>query len=184
LTDLELVRLVLEGDQDAFGMLMERHRNALVGTAFLMTKDQEVVSEVMQDTLLRVWQGLPGFRGRYEGSFKSWVLRILGNEVRQRSRIKRVATMPIEDVQGIVVASDNTEQEVLEEEEKSALKQALGVLSPEHQEVLVMHYYLDLPLSGSAETLGMREGTVKSRLHRALQKLQKELAGRGVRGVR
>ena len=142
-------------------------------TAYLVTREHESVQDVMQETLIQIWRDLPSFRPY--GSFKGWAMKILLNKARKHYRRKRVDTVALEaatDVPG----NDQTPEEVAErEEDAQSMRQALECLSANHREVLVLRYYSELTVPEIAGTLSLREGTVKSRISRALDRLQKEL---------
>ena len=152
---------------------MERYRTVLVRTAYLVTRDHESVQDVMQEALIQIWRDLPSYRPI--GSFKGWTLKILVNKARKHYRRKRVETVALEAGAG-VPGSDKVPEEAAErEEEAQSMRQALECLSANHREVLVLRYYSELTVPEIAGTLGLREGTVKSRISRALDRLQKEL---------
>ena len=180
MSEEELIRRSQEGDWDAFELLLERYRAVLVRTAFLVTRDHESVQDVMQETLIQIWRDLPSFRPY--GSFKGWTLKILLNKARKHYRRKRVETVALEAAAG-VPSNDQAPQEAAErEEEAQAMRMGLERLSANHQEVLILRYYSELTVPEIARTLSLREGTVKSRLSRALGRLEQELSDAAVPG--
>ena len=142
-------------------------------TAYLVTRDRESVEDVMQEALIQIWRDLPSYRPF--GSFRAWTLKVLLNKARKHYRRKGVET--VELVAALDVPSnDQTPEEAAErEEDAQSMRQALECLSANHREVLVLRYYSELTVPEIAGTLSLREGTVKSRISRALERLQKEL---------
>ena len=172
MTDAEAIILCQEGSRDAFRHLVERHQDTLYGTAVLMTGDKSVAEELVQDAFLDAWRGISGFRrGR---PFKPWVVRILVNRVMSSRRRRTLPTAPLDDAERAPSASDVFES-AMRGERRDVVRQALGRLSPQHHEVVTLRYFADLTLREVADALRLKQGTVKSRLSRALSRLREEL---------
>ena len=170
----ELIRRSQTGDCDAFELLLERHRSALARTAYLVTRDRDSVQDVVQETLIQIWRDLPSYRPF--GSFRGWMMQILLNKARKHYRRKGVETVALE-VAADLPGNDRSPEETAErEEEGKIMRRALERLSSNHCEVLVLRYYSELTVPEISRALGVREGTVKSRLSRALGRLQQEIA--------
>lgn len=174
MNDAELIRRSQAGESEAFELLLERYRTMLTRTAYLTTRDRGSVQDIVQETLVQVWRGLPLYRPY--GSFKAWLVKILINQARKQHRRKRVETVPLEEAAEVPGNPDGPEQAMLQKEEAQRLRQALGALTADHRDVLVLRYYSDLTVPEIAKALGCREGTVKSRLSRALSRLEGVLA--------
>ena len=170
----ELIHRSQAGDWNAFELLLERHRTALVRTAYLATRDRESVQDVMQETLIQIWKDLPSYRSY--GSFRAWTLKILLNKARKHYRKKRVKTVPLEAATGVSGEADAPEDAVERGEQAQRMRQALDLLTADHREVLILRYYNELTVPEIARALGRSEGTVKSRLSRAHRRLEKALA--------
>lgn len=188
MTDDEAVRRCQGGDRDAFRHLVERYRDPLYGTAFLMTGDRGAAEEQVQEALLLAWRGIRGFkRGR---PVKPWLMRILVNAVLARRRRRALATVPLDEPGGEreVAADEPSQLETIEaREERADVRRALAALTAEHRQVVVLRYFAGLTVPQIARSVRVREGTVKSRLHRALRQLRelleesraREVAGHG-----
>ncbi len=180
MTDDEAVRRCQHGDRDAFRHLVERYRDPLYGTAFLMTGDRALAEEQVQEALLLAWRGIGGFRrGR---PVKPWLVRILVNAVLAQRRRRALATVPLEGTrapegEGDAPAADEPSQlETIEaREERADVRRALARLTAEHRQVVVLRYFAGLTVPQIARSVRVREGTVKSRLHRALRQLRELL---------
>ena len=160
-----------EGNREAFRHLVERYKDVLFGTAVLMTSNRAVSEEIVQEALLSAWRGIGGFKsGR---PFKPWLMRILVNEVLARQRRKSVPTVPLSDRELISVPSEDEESGAFEG--KAAVRQAISDLVPVQKQVVVLRYFAELSVPEVARAMGVREGTVKSRLHRALARLRESL---------
>jgi RNA polymerase sigma-70 factor (ECF subfamily) len=169
MNDLDLIRRAQAGDHDAFRLLMESYRRVLVGTAFLVTRSEGLVEDVVQEALVQAWRGLPSYRPT--GSFKGWLVTILVNQTRKHHRKRRVPTAPLEEAAEVADTLDGPEEGAFREDERRRLRQALAMLNEEHREALVLRYYADLTVPEIARVLGCPEGTVKSRLSRGLDRL-------------
>ncbi len=163
-----LIRRCQEGDKEAFRLLVEQYRSVLFGTAYLMVRDRGLAEDVMQEALVQMWKCLPSLR--LHTSFKAWIVRIVVNEVKQQLRKKQVPTVPLEQVSEAAADSDGTEMALIHEERRQ-LRQALQELSPEQREAVVLRYFSELTVPEIATVTGQREGTIKSRLSRALSRL-------------
>ncbi len=172
MTEAEAIRLCQEGSPDAFRHLVEQHKNTLYGTAVLMTGDRSVAEEHVQEAFLSAWRGIGRFqRGR---PFKPWIVRILVNRIVSSRRRNRAPTAPLEHADRVTGSADVLES-AMSAERRDEVQAALGRLSPRHHEVVVLRYFAELSLSEVAAAIGVREGTVKSRLSRALGRLREEL---------
>ena len=165
--DRELVLRAQEGDHDAFARLVAGSIGRLTATARLILRDPSNADDAVQDALVDAWRDLRGLRD--PDRFGPWLNRILVRHCldarRSRGRLGRfeldVATLEpsVEDAQRSVSVGDQ-------------LERGLRRLTPEQRTVLVLAYYLDLPLADAASALGIPVGTMKSRLNRAVAALR------------
>lgn len=174
MTDDEAVLACQNGDRDAFRHVVERHKDVLFGTAVLMTGNRREAEEHVQEALLSAWRGIRGFQR--ERPIKPWLVRILVNVVISYRRKQAVPTVPIDEpgeLSDLVDIGESLEAQ----EERQMLRSALSRLSPEHRQVVVLRYFAELTVPEVARAIRTREGTVKSRLSRALEQLRGQLSG-------
>ena len=174
MTEDQAVMRCQHGERDAFRYLVERYQDIVFGTAYNMTRNRALAEEMAQDAFLAAWKGIRSFRrGR---PFKPWLMRILVNTVMAHRRKRTVETTPIEGSEG---EDDAEGPEDLAEarSEQQALQRAIGELSPDHRQVVVLRYFSEMTVPELARAAGLTEGTVKSRLHRAHRALRQQLAG-------
>ena len=127
-----------------------------------------IAGECVQESFLSAWRGIGGFRS---GSpVKPWLVRILVNTVLDLRRRRNLPTAYIEGAD--LLGEDDPAKQV---SDKEAIRQALAVLPEEQRQVVMLKYFTGMTTSETAEALGCAEGTVKSRLHRALQHMRIEL---------
>jgi RNA polymerase sigma-70 factor (ECF subfamily) len=146
----------------------------LFGTAYLMVKDRQKAEEIVQDATLKIWEHIASLRDH--NSVKPWMMRILVNEVKQQFRKKQVPTVPLEEAEELP-DDCSVDESLIRSENHHILKQALGMLPHEQQEVIILRYSADMTIPEIASVTSVREGTIKSRISRALERMQKIMAG-------
>jgi RNA polymerase sigma-70 factor (ECF subfamily) len=156
-----------QGDREAFAVLARAAAARLDAAARLITRDRDVARDAVQEALIRAWRDLPGLRD--PDRFDAWIHRLTVNAAidehrRRRRRVIEVAMDPINH------AAPHDAFAVLAD--RDALDQALGQLAPEHRALVVLHYYLGMPLPEAAASLGITLSSAKSRLHRSMLSLR------------
>lgn len=126
--------------------------------------DPVEAEDATHDAAVRAWERWDSLRD--ESKFDAWFGRILVNECRDRLRRRRSG--PVMEASAPASTSDATDDVAV----RDALERALDTLSPDHRIVVVLRYYVGLDDREIAERTGTRRGTVKSRLHYALQALR------------
>lgn len=172
----ELVEQARRGDIDAYETLLNDHERFAYRVAYLVTRDAGDAEEALQDAFLKAFRALHRFRRGAD--FRPWLLKIVTNEARtkRRSRLRHtaIATRAIEREPRPSLAP-SPESRVLSEEQRSRLQAAVDRLPEKLRVVVTCRYLLELSEEETASTLGIRPGTVKSRLSRALEKLEARL---------
>ena len=172
--EIDLIRRCQAKDKDAFRLLLENYRKVMFGTAFLMTKDRGLAEDALQEALIQIWKHLPSLR-RGE-SLKPWLVRIVVNEVNRQRRKKQVPTVPLEFAPEIVDDCDDAVAAMIRSEDHQNLRRALEQLPLEIKETVILRYFSDLTVPEVAKVMGKPEGTIKSRLSRALTRLNEILS--------
>ena len=167
-SDLDLIAAINDGDAGAFEILYYRHRDWVVNLAFRFTGDRDLALDVLQEVFLYFVKKFPGFR--LTASLKTFFYPAVKNlSIAARRKAGRVQSTAEE--QAVIEGAPSTDPPPAREE---ALNIALGALSDEHCEVLLLRFVDDLSLAEVAESLGVPLGTVKSRLHYALDTLRRD----------
>jgi len=182
LSDERLVELSLEGDQDAFGILVQRYQRRL--TAFLsqLVGDMELARELSQEAFVRAWSALERFDPRYR--FSTWLFRIAHNLGIDQLRRRRLQTTPLyrTDSEGgeVEVVVPDLEKDPLGHLENRALaselRQIIDGLRPEYRELVLLRHFAGLSYQEIADFTDMPLGTVKNKLFRAHSVLRRALA--------
>jgi RNA polymerase sigma-70 factor (ECF subfamily) len=182
LADERLVELALDGDEDAYGALVQRYQRRL--TAFLgqLVGDIELARELSQEAFIRAWSALARFDPRYR--FSTWLFRIAHNLGIDHLRRRRLQTVGLyrtdsdgDEVEVVVAALDkdplgHLENRALAEE----LHQVIDNLRPEYRELVLLRHFGGLSYQEIAEFKDMPLGTVKNKLFRAHSVLRRALA--------
>jgi RNA polymerase sigma-70 factor (ECF subfamily) len=163
-----LIEKSCKGDEDAFRLLVEQYQRLLFGTAYLILKDGASAEEAVQETLVKMWKHLPSLRN--SRSIKEWLIKIVVNESKQQLRKKKFITVPLDKADEIT-KSDDTDELIIRNEDHHSLLEALAQLSPEQKEVIILRYFTELTIPEIAKVTDKREGTIKSRLSRTLDRL-------------
>ena len=158
-----LVERARGGDHDAFAVLVRASVARLDAAARLILRDRELASDAVQEALIRAWRNLPGLRD--PDAFTGWLHRLLVRSCidairHRRARPTEVELLSFDAPVDTDLASDVVDRELIDE--------ALRRLDPTWRAVVVLHYFLGMPLPEAASVLGIPLGTAKSRLHRSL----------------
>jgi RNA polymerase sigma-70 factor (ECF subfamily) len=166
-----LVERARGGDHDAFAALAHAAIARLDAAARLILRDRELARDAVQDSLIRAWRDLPGLRDPER--FDAWLHRLtvhacLDIARRRKRRVHEVELTPLAPPFEADASAHVADRELLD----TALKR----LDPEWRAVVVLHYYLGMPLPDVAAELRIPLGTAKSRLHRSLGVMRSTLA--------
>jgi RNA polymerase sigma-70 factor (ECF subfamily) len=176
-----LVERARRGDAGAFDALVRDHREIAFRTAYLITRNAADAEDAAQAGLAKAWQALARFRRG--APVRPWLLAIVANEARNRRRAEgRREGLALRVAHELPSggAAPSPEGSVLVAEARGELLAALERLREDDRLVLACRYLLDLGEEETAEVLGVRRGTVKSRTSRALDRLRTQLEGRDV----
>lgn len=179
--EVEIIRRCQQGERDAFHLVVEHFGNVLHGTAYMMTRDQTLAEDLVQETFLLAWRNISAFKSG--SNLKAWLLRILVNRTVSEQRKKKVTQIELEEGVAVLSGPDQVEELALRNVERERIRRALETLPPDQRQAVVLRYYAELTGPEIAQTLGWREGTVRSRLHRAMARLRPLLHEEDVRTV-
>ncbi len=159
----DLVERARGGDHDAFAVLAGAAIVRLDAAARLILRDRELARDAVQDAMMRAWRDLPGLRDPEK--FDAWLHRLTVHACIDAARHRRRRPIEVElTVLDQPSVADASSQII----DRELLDRGLRALEPEWRAVVVLHYYLGMPLPEVAGTLGIPLGTAKSRLHRSI----------------
>ncbi len=174
-SDKELVEGCKRGESEAFRELFERHKDKVYSIALRFSGDAAMAQDIAQDTFLKLFVGLKGFRG--ESGFSSWLYRLVVNSCLDHRRKSR-RLMPLLDEALAMVYSPQTSavDEMLRVELRGHLRTVVASLSDDRRMLLVLRYTQSLSYDEIAAILGTSSGTIASRLNRVHRILARRLA--------
>ena len=170
--DAALVARARHGDDDAFRLLVERHQAAVARTVFGMLGSGDDADDVGQETFVRFHQALDAFRG--ESSVRTYLVRIAMSCALNALRSARRRDLRFESNDAAIADAVDPTPAIMAADESTAqrIRMALDALSPEHRGVVVVRLLDERSTKEAAEILQIPEGTVLSRLSRAVQQLR------------
>ena len=186
-TDEELVARSRTGDLDSFNQLVLRWERPIYALAYRTIGREEDARDLCQETFLRAFRALPGFRG--QAKFSSWLYRIALNLCRDWIRRERRAPVvqPPEDVDLIEMAaaaepSESIEDLVARKEISAAVARVMAALPEEQRTAILLKEYHGLTFQEIADMQDCPLSTVKTRLYQGLSVLRRQLERSGVSG--
>lgn len=165
--DHDVIARVLQGDRNAFGMLIRRYSDPLYRHALGMTGSPDVAEDILQASFIKAYQHL----GEVHGRFDAWIFRIVANGCKDwLKNIRRTHLSYEEDDQPSAFATPD--EELDRTELRSDLDRALSALAPSLREAFVMKHVEGRSYEEMADLLGTTVGALKMRVHRAREALQ------------
>ena len=181
LTDEELVSRSMGGDTDSFNQLILRWERPIYALAYRVIGREEDARDVCQDTFLRAYRALPGFKG--QAKFSSWLYRITLNLCRDWIRKERRApivqvpegTDPVDLADAQASPTESVEELVSRREMSRAVSKAMAELPEEQRTAILLKEYHGLTFQEIADMLQCPLSTVKTRLYQGLSVLRRRL---------
>ena len=177
----ELIDRAQRGDMESFRLLVERARANVYRLAYDLTSNRHDAEDLSQEVFLKVYRSLQQFRG--DAKWSSWLYRITVNTCCDHYKSSTTKIMKrTEDIENDKSNNIFCSDAALPDKSANAkmiqenIDRALHQLTSRERSVFVLRHYHDLPLKQIAETLEITDGTVKTLLFRAIQKLRQELA--------
>jgi RNA polymerase sigma-70 factor (ECF subfamily) len=165
-----------QGDREAFRSLYERYRDRVYNVIFYSMGDEMRAEDVLQIVFVKVYRGLPSFR--FEASLSTWIYRIAVNECLNQQRRRGAQHIPFEALLGSDEEFDagaTADQQHADSERREIIHRAVMELSPKLRAVVALKYVDGLSYEEMASVLECSQGTVASRLNRALTELEARL---------
>ena len=177
--DIELIQRILSEDESAFAELVNKYQKQVHALAWRKIGDFHIAEEITQDTFLKVYQRLHTLKD--PNLFSGWLYVITANLCASWYRKKRLQTQPLEDIEDTMSETDVYSEHVAEERTKTdaetqreVVKKLLAKLKESERTVMTLHYLGEMTVEEISKFIGVSTGTIKSRLQRARNRLQKE----------
>ncbi|QMU31132.1 RNA polymerase sigma factor [Adhaeribacter radiodurans] len=185
LSDSELVSLYIAGNENAFELLVKRHKNKVFTTILLIVKDTYTAEDLLQDTFIKAIHTMKSGRYNEEGKFSSWICRIAHNlAIDYFRKEKRNPTIEMEDGSNVfntlAFAEESIEALQIKEDTHKRLRELIQQLPEAQKEVLIMRHYADMSFQEIAETTGVSINTALGRMRYALINLRKKMTNQNI----
>lgn len=174
----DLVRLSLEGDDEAFGLLVKKYQRKMLNLAFGFTQDRETADDLAQEAFIKAYFNLPKFE--FKSEFGTWLYRITINTIKDYLRKKeRMSKVSIQDIEERLLHQPNEvrqkEREKWEEDKRRLIHQSIRTLPEKYRIIVTLRDVHGLSYENISQILKISPGTVDSRLHRARKMLRKKM---------
>lgn len=179
LTDEQLVRKYIDGNNKAFDTLLHRHKSKLFSYIMRIVKNKDLADDIFQETFVKI---IMTFRqGRYieSGKFSAWLSRIAHNLIIDHFRQEKAENNMSSDDEDINLLNrrdlceENIEDMMVNDQIKADVRRIIDALPEPQKEVLVMRYYNDMSFKEIAETTGVSINTALGRMRYAILNMRR-----------
>lgn len=180
LSDSQLVSLYRDGNEDAFEVLLYRHKSKIYTAIYLIVKDRYTAEDLLQETFVKAINTIRGGRYNEEGKFLPWISRIAHNlAIDHFRKEKRYPEVVLEDgsklFNSMQFSVESSEDKQMIRETRSKLREYIRELPVEQKHVLIMRHYLDMSFQEIASRTGVSINTALGRMRYALINLRKKM---------
>jgi len=180
LSDSELVSLYQNGNEEAFEMLLYRHKSKVYTAIYLIVKDRYTAEDLLQETFIKAINTIRGGRYNEEGKFLPWISRIAHNlAIDHFRKEKRYPEVVLEDgsqvFNSMSFAEESYETVQMKKETHSRLRDFIKELPTEQKQVLIMRHFLQMSFQEIADRSGVSINTALGRMRYALINLRKKM---------
>jgi RNA polymerase sigma-70 factor (ECF subfamily) len=178
LTDQQLVRLYLDGSCEALSTLVERHKDKIFTSIYLLVKDRFLAEDLFQDCFMKVIDTIGTDRYNEEGKFLPWVMRIAHNlcidYFRKVKRSPSIKTSDDHDIFDLISFSERgVDEKIMQEQSHERVRRMLDMLPEDQKEVIVMRHFGDLSFKEISNITGCSINTALGRMRYGLMNLRK-----------
>ncbi|MCC9017897.1 MULTISPECIES: RNA polymerase sigma factor [Flavobacterium] len=170
--DQHYIDKILQGETNAFAVLVDRYKNMIFTLALQMVKNREEAEEVSQDTFIKIYNSLSKFKG--DSKFSTWVYKVAYNTCldRLKKNKKEDLNISIDEFSAhLIKTMDNALSALEDKERKQTIQNCLNLLPAEENFLLTLFYFEDQSLEEIGKVMGITANNVKVKLYRSRQKL-------------
>lgn len=176
-SDNEIIGKVLNGDSQAYSVLVERYQNYVFTLTLRFIKSREDAEEVAQDIFIKAYRSLADFRGA--SKFSTWLYTIVNSTCITFLRKKKLETYSLDNEKVFEVADSKDSgfrANLIEQKSRSTMvNKAIALLSPDDAEIITLFYKSEQSLEEIGTILGLDPKTAKVRLHRARMRMKEKM---------
>ncbi|SFZ92635.1 RNA polymerase sigma-70 factor, ECF subfamily [Flaviramulus basaltis] len=170
--DQYYINLIIEGDTNAFSVLVERYKDLVFTLTLKILKNREEAEEVAQDTFVKAYKSLSKFKG--DSKFSTWIYKIAYNTSldRLKKNKKYINDVAIDEfTEHQVKTIDNALDKLEDKEREQTIQECIALLPNEDSFLLTLYYFEELSLEEISKTMGIKTNNVKVKLFRSRKKL-------------
>ena len=177
--DIFYINLIIEGNINAFNILVDRYKDLVFSLALKMVKNREEAEEVAQDTFIKVFKSLSQFKG--DSKFSTWIYKVTYNtcldRLKKQKREQQVVSID-EFNTNQIKSIDNALDKMENEEREKAIQECIQLLPADDAFLLTLFYFEEQSLEEIAKVIRLTANNVKVKLFRSRKKLTTILRGR------
>jgi len=178
LNDKELILEYLEGNDKAFEILLNRHKDKIYTSIYLFTKNSELAEDIFQDVFIKIIDTLRKGKYNHEGKFLQWAMRISYNmcvdnfrRSKRRTKVSPTETFDIFDV--LENKDDNMEVTLIKSQQHAKVRELVDKLPAEQREVVILRHYADMSFKEISQLTRVSINTALGRMRYALINMRK-----------
>ncbi|MDT8336521.1 MAG: RNA polymerase sigma factor [Candidatus Izemoplasmatales bacterium] len=178
MNDNELIKKILDGDKDLYAKIMDKYHNELFKYVYNMVNNYNETEDLLQEIFFKLYKHLKKFDSS-KASFRTWMYRVSKNYVLNylKSSKKRMSNVSVEYNDDINQASENIEEQAVNDEKINLILKAMEkLLKPKHYEIMHLYYFSNLTVKEISETLEIPDKTVYKAINTSIEKIKKEVA--------
>ena len=181
LSDQQIVRMYIDGDSNALSTLVNRYKDKIFTSIYLLVKDKYLAEDIFQDVFIRVIDTLKGGRYTDEGKFLPWAMRIAHNLcVDHFRKVKRNPTIKTSDDRDIFEVLNFSEAgvdtRIMHEQTSDKVRRMIDLLPEDQREVIILRHYADLSFKEIAQLTNCSINTALGRMRYGLLNMRKLMA--------
>lgn len=170
--DQHYINLIIDGDTNAFTVLVNRYKDLVYTLTLRMMKNREEAEEVAQDTFIKAYKSLSKFKG--DSKFSTWIYKIAYHTSldRLKKNRKHFNDVPIDEfTEHQIKTIDNALFKLEKEEQSKAIQSCIALLPSEDSFLLTLYYFDEMTLDEIAKTVNLKTNNIKVKIHRSRKKL-------------
>jgi RNA polymerase sigma-70 factor (ECF subfamily) len=178
INDQQLISNYLKGEDKAFEVLLNRHRDKIYTSIYLFVKDHDMAQDIFQDVFIKIIDTLRKGKYNHEGKFLQWAMRISYNmcvdnfrRSKRRTKVSATETFDIFDV--LECADDNMEDHIIKSQVHKKVRSLVDQLPPEQREVVILRHYADMSFKEISQLTRVSINTALGRMRYALINMRK-----------
>lgn len=174
LTDYELVKRCLSGDQGSFSEIVNRYKKLIYSVVYNMIPDKQDVYDISQEVFMRIYKSLHKYNPEYK--FSTWSVKITTNLCLDMLRKKKLDSLPLDEIAGVANSSLTPEEIYIKKERAVRIHEAIDELPEKYRMPIILFHQQGLSYEEITEVLSEPMTIIKNRLYRARAMLRQKLS--------